>query len=68
MKPEQIVDRLMNGIRSNMARHEVTIKIEVYELLLDAIERELGDIDEASSSEDERFSHNPRSEDEDEDD
>jgi len=55
MKAEQIAQRLLNTVRSTVARHDLATQLEVYQALVDDLEREMGNLEEAGSTDDESF-------------
>lgn len=67
MKPEQIANRLFNSVRKDVVRQEITTQLAIYQALIDELEREMGRIEDETSSEDERFAHSDNEDDEDED-
>lgn len=67
MKAEQIAQRLFNTVTNGVSRLDTNTRLEVYQILLDDIEREMGTLEDEGVSDDERFSHNT-DDDEDEDD
>lgn len=64
MKAEQIAQRLFLTVRNQTARNDVTMQLSIYQLLIDELEREMGRLEDETSSEDERFA---QSDDEDDD-
>lgn len=55
MKAEQIAQRLFLTVRNQVARNDVTTQLSAYQLLIDELEREMGRLEDETSSEDERF-------------
>jgi hypothetical protein len=67
MKPEQIAQQLFLSLRRSVIKYDVATRLDILQALIDEIDREMGEIQEAGSSEDEHFSPNQK-QDEDEDD
>lgn len=65
MNSAQIAQRLLNTVRSTVARHDLATQLEVYQILVDDLEREMGNLEEAGSADDERFGHGNDDEDDD---
>lgn len=57
MKAEQIAQRLFNTVTNGVSRFDTNTRLEVYQILLDEIEREMGSLEDEGVSDDERFSH-----------
>ena len=55
MKAEQIAQRLFLTVSNQVAKNDVTTQLSVYQLLIDELEREMGRLEDETSSEDERF-------------
>ena len=55
MKAEQIAQRLFLTVRNQVSKNDVTIQLNVYQLLIDELEREMGRLEDETASEDERF-------------
>ena len=64
MKAEQIAQRLFLTVRNQVAKNDITTQLNAYQLLIDELEREMGRLEDETSSEDERFAQD---DDEDED-
>lgn len=58
MKAEQIAQRLFLTVRNQVARNDVTTQLSAYQLLIDELEREMGRLEDETSSEDEWFDQN----------
>lgn len=58
MKAEQIAQRLFLTVRNQVAKNDVKTQLNAYQLLIDELEREMGRLEDETSSEDERFAHN----------
>jgi hypothetical protein len=65
MNPEQIAQRLLNTIRSTVARNNIATQLEVYQNLVDKLEREMGDLEDEGFVEDEMFGQNDNDDEED---
>ena len=56
MKAEQVAQRLFNTIRSSVAREHVALQLEIYQILVDELDREMGDLEAQLATDDEKFS------------
>lgn len=56
MKAEQVSQRLFNTVRSAVAREHVALQLEIYQLLVDELDREMGDLEAQLATDDEKFS------------
>ncbi len=55
MKAEQFAQRLFNTVQTQVGKNDVTTQLNIYQLLIDELEREMGYLEDESSSEDETF-------------
>lgn len=68
MKEDQIALRIFNSVRKDVVKFDVDTQINVYQSLIDWIDRELGALESDNTAEYERFTHNNNEAEEDQDD